>query len=66
MDSLAFLKYSDITKERTQRKKDKSKNPVLISKATWMNFGQTTDASGKVIQHPNEVWIRYMYNKQEP
>ena len=30
-----------------------------------MNFGQTMDTSGKVQQHPNEVWLRYSYSTSE-
>ena len=42
MTSDLFLDFSDLEKEHTKRKKDNSKQPVLISKATWMNFGQVT------------------------
>ena len=52
-------------KQHTQRKKDNDKNPVFISKATWMNFGQTIDTSGKVQRHPNEVWLKYSYSTSE-
>ena len=30
-----------------------------------MNFGQTTVA-GKVEKHPNELWLKYSYNPEEP
>ena len=65
MDLSHFNDYADVVKQHTQRKKDTNKCPVLISKATWMNFGQTTDNSGKIQCHPNEVWLRYSYDATE-
>jgi len=65
MDSSLFRDFTGIVKQHTQRKKDTDKHPVLISKATWMNFGQTVDTSGKVQYHPNEVWLRYSYSATE-
>ena len=59
MESSHFLDFSELTKQYTRRKKDAAKNPVLISKAVWMNFGQGKDSSGVLKKHPNEVWIRY-------
>ena len=65
MDLSHFNDYADVVKQHTQRKKDTNKYPVLISKATWMNFGPTTDNSGKIQRHPNEVWLRYSYDASE-
>ena len=31
-----------------------------------MNFGQGEDISGELKKHPNEVWLRYPYNTDEP
>ena len=31
-----------------------------------MNFGQGEDTSGELKKHPNEVWLRYSYNTDEP
>lgn len=64
--SSEFFDFSPVTKQFTHRKKDTDKKPVLISKAMWMNFGQGRDTSGKVKNHPNEVWIRYSYDTDEP
>lgn len=66
MQSSHFLDFSELTKQYTRRKKDAAKNPVLISKAVWMNFGQGKDSSGVLKKHPNEVWIRYSYSTDEP
>ena len=44
---------------------DEAKQPILISKALWMNFGQTED-SGKVEKHPNQLWLKYSYQPEEP
>lgn len=66
MTSSEFFDFSPVTKQFTHRKKDTDKKPVLISKAMWMNFGQGRDTSGKVKNHPNEVWIRYSYDTDEP
>ena len=66
MESPKFLNFTEMTKQHTHRKKDSNKNPVLISKALWMNFGQGIDASGKVKRHPNEVWLRYSYDTNQP
>ena len=48
---------------------DASKKDVLISKVTWMNFGQAVVNRGGrevVEKHPNEVWLRYTYISAEP
>ena len=66
MTSPDFLDFSQVTKQFTHRKKDTNKKPVLISKAMWMNFGQGSDTTGRVVKHPNEVWIRYSYDTDEP
>ena len=63
-----FFDYSVLEKQYTKRKQDTSKKPVLISKVTWMNFGQTiTKANGQEVveKHPNEVWLRYSYDESE-
>ena len=68
MSSDSFLDFSDLEKEHTRRKNDLSKNPVLISKVTWMNFGQAevTKRGKKVTEtHRNEVWLRYSYDRSE-
>jgi len=59
MSSDSFLDFSDLEKEHTRRKNDLSKNPVLLSKVTWTNFGQAevTKRGKKVTEtHHNEVW----------
>ena len=66
MDSPKFLNFTEITKQFTHRKKDSNGKPVLISKALWMNFGQGQDICGSVKNHPNEVWLRYSYDPDEP
>jgi len=65
MDSSLITDFTGTVKQHTQRKKDADKHPVLISKAIWMNFGQTVATSGKVQYHPNEVWLRYSYSATE-
>ena len=55
-------------KKFTRCKKDTSKKDVLISKVTWMNFGQAViNRSGREVleKHPNEVWLRYTYVSAE-
>ena len=64
MESSNFLDFSEVAKQYTNRKKDMAKQPVLISKALWMNFGQT-DVSGTPELHPNELWLKYSYNVDE-
>ena len=69
MDSTKFLSFSDLLKQHTQRKKDANGKSVLISKAVWMNFGQAEEVAGghqHMRKHPNEVWIRYSFNLDEP
>lgn len=68
MSSDSFLDFSDLEKEHTRRKNDSSKNPVLISKVTWMTFGQAEVTKGgkKVTEtHRNEGWLRYSYDRSE-
>lgn len=63
-----FYDFSILEKEHTRRKQDTSKNPVLISKVTWMNFGQALiEEDGQEImeEHSNEVWLRKTYDKSE-
>ena len=57
--------FSSLVQQHTRRKTDAVRKPVLISKAVWMNFGQGEEPSGKVVKHPNHVWLRYTYNKDE-
>ena len=65
MDGSIFLDFSNLTRQHTQRKKDSEKKAVLISKALWMNFGEGQDSKGRLMKHPNEVWIRYSYSTDE-
>lgn len=65
MHSEDFFDFTQLTKQFTCRKKDTNKKPVLISKAFWMNFGQGKDLSGRIVKHPNEVWLRYSYDTSE-
>ena len=69
MTSELFYDFSDLEKAHTKRKKDTSGQPVLLSKAMWMNFGQgvVNKEDGKQITtvHPNEVWLRYSFDKSE-
>ena len=66
MEATKFLDFKELTQQYTHRKKDADKKPVLISKALWMNFGQGENTSGEVEKHPNEVWLRYSYDTDEP
>ena len=66
MDASNFLDFTELSKQYTHRKKDADKKPVLISMAVCMNFGQGEDTSGELKKHPNEVWLRYSYNTDEP
>ena len=68
MTSDHFFDFGDLEKKFTRRKKDTSKKDVLISKVTWMNFGQAViNRSGREVleKHPNEVWLRYTYVSAE-
>ena len=66
MEASKFFDFTELSEQYTHRKKDSAKKPVLISKAVWMNFGQGEDISGELKKHPNEVWLRYSYNTDEP
>ena len=66
MDASNFLDFTELSKQYTHRKKDADKKPVLTSMAVCMNFGQGEDTSGELKKHPNEVWLRYSYNTDEP
>ena len=64
----SFLDFSELEKEHTRCKTDLSKNPVLISRVTWMNFGQAeVTKRGKTVteKHSNEVWLKYSYDTSE-
>ena len=65
MDSPKFIHFSNQTKQYTNRKKDETKQPILISKALWMNFGHTED-SRIVKKHPNQLRLKYLYQPEEP
>ena len=63
-----FRNFSELDKKFTRRKKDVSGRQVLISKVTWMNFGEAViNKSGREVteEHPNEVWLRYTYVSAE-
>ena len=63
-----FMDFSELEKQHTRRKTDSSKNPVLISKVTWMNFGQaevTKDGKTVIEKHSNELWLKYSYDTSE-
>ena len=66
MELSEFFKFCSLVQQYTHRKKDAKKKPVLISNAVWMNFGQGEEPSGKLEKHPNHVWLRYTYSKDEP
>ena len=51
-----FMDFSELEKQHTRRKTDSSKNPVLISKVTWMNFGQA-----EVTKHGKTVIEKHSY-----
>ena len=68
MTSDLFFDFTVLKKQFTRRKKDSSKNDVLISKVTWMNFGQASvNQHGKEVtkKHHDEVWLRYTYISAE-
>ena len=68
MSEDSFLDFSELEKKHTKRKTDLSKNPVLISKVTWMNFGQAeVTKRGKTVteKHSNEQWLKYSYDMSE-
>ena len=68
MTSDQFHDFSVLEKVYTRRKKDTLGKNVLISKVTWMNFGQSTiEKNGQKIveKHPNQVWLRYTYAQDE-
>ena len=64
-----FQDFSTLEKQFTRRKKSTDGEDVLISKVTWMNFGQASvNYRGATIvkNHPDEVWLRYTYVSAEP
>ena len=68
LSSVCFYDFTILEKQHTKQKKDASKEPVLISKVTWMNFGQALieiDEKEVMEEHPNEVWLRRTYEKSE-
>ena len=60
-----FFDLKVITKKFTMRKKCLSHKPVLISTATWFNFGEGEDG-GKVIAHPGQYWMKTSFSTQDP
>ena len=48
-----FFDMEPRTRHFTMRKKDHKGSPVLISKASWLNFGEGEE-DGATISHPGE------------
>ena len=65
MCSNDFFDYSVISKKFTMRKKCLSGKPVLISTASWFNFGEG-EVDGKVVAHPGEYWMKTSFSNQDP
>lgn len=66
MDSSKILNFSEIPHQFTHRKKDSAKNPVLISKALWMNFGKGMDSSGRMKKHPMNFGLDIRMTRRSP
>lgn len=64
MEASNIFDFSEIMKQYPNRKKDEAKQPVLISKALWMNFSQA-DEQETLKLHPNELWLKYSYSVNE-
>ena len=62
---LTFLIFRSKQGSILAEKKTNAKQPVLISKTLWMNFGQT-DTSGTTEKHPNKLWLKCSYDLDEP
>ena len=59
-----FLDMEPRTRYFTMRKKDHKGSPVLISKASWLNFGEGEE-DGATISHPGEYWMRSSFSEEE-
>jgi len=49
MEKENFFDFALLHKKFTLRKKDGLSNPVLISKASWLNFGEGEDGGKKYL-----------------
>jgi len=67
-----FLDWKTHAKDRYRPiNRDKEGNRVLLRNVHWMNFGwgeEKDPESGKIVMkhHPDEVWVRYGFSKEEP
>ena len=55
MNASEFYDFSELVKQHTHRKKDSDGKAVLISKATWMNFGQANNARGRPVKREQSM-----------
>ena len=60
-----IVDFTPLSKQFTIRKKDSTKVPVLISKASWFNYGEGED-EGKLVSHPGEFWMRSSFSLEQP
>ena len=56
---------SVIANKFNMRKKCLSGKPVLISTASWFNFGEGEDGD-EVVAHPGEYWMKSSFSTQDP
>ena len=64
MSTEKMLDFAPLTKHFTMRKKDSIGSPVLISKASWFNFGEVED-NGSIVSHPGEYWMKSSFSVDE-
>ena len=65
MEKEDFLDFTPLTNHFTMRKKDSTGTPVLISNASWFNYGEGEE-DGKILSHPGEYWMKSSLSKEEP
>ena len=65
MNKEKFRDFSQLSKKFTLRKKDTDGHAVLISTASWFNFGEGEDG-GKIVSHPSEFWMKSTLITEDP
>ena len=65
MSKEKFLDFSVLSKHFTMRKKCLAKKSVLISTATWLNFGEGEE-NGKPVSHKGEYWMKSSFSIEDP
>ena len=65
MNKEKFRDFSQLSKKITLHKTDTDGHAVLISTASWFNFGEGEDG-GKIVSHPSEFWMKLTLVTEDP